>query len=130
MSVHLQADLTALHKDLLSMSASVEDMIHRAVAQLSSPSIDDARDLIDIGAYVPGANPVVDRGLRLEPAMQAFLRQPMDVIADRDVAAVFREFGHAAVVDEHGDAVFVDALRLRAGNAGAWCWLYTMCGNH
>jgi phosphate transport system protein len=47
MSVHLQADLTALHKDLLSMSASVEDMIHRAVAQLSNPSIEDARELID-----------------------------------------------------------------------------------
>jgi len=47
MSVHLQSDLTALHKDLLSMSASVEDMIHRAVAQLSGPSIDDARALIE-----------------------------------------------------------------------------------
>ena len=44
----------------------------------------DARDLIDIGAYVPGANPTVDRGLRLEPAMHAFLRQPMDVVADRE----------------------------------------------
>jgi phosphate transport system protein len=47
MSVHLQADLTALHKDLLSMSARVEDMIHGAVAQLSQPSIDDARALIE-----------------------------------------------------------------------------------
>jgi phosphate transport system protein len=47
MSVHLQADLNALHKDLLSMSASVEEMIHQAVAQLSDPSIDQAKALMD-----------------------------------------------------------------------------------
>ena len=37
----------------------------------------DARDLVDIGAYVSGANPMVDRALRLEAAITAFLRQPM-----------------------------------------------------
>lgn len=37
----------------------------------------DARDLIDIGAYAPGANPQVDRALRLEAAITAFLRQDM-----------------------------------------------------
>ncbi len=37
----------------------------------------DARDLIDIGAYVPGANPTVDRAVRLEDAVSRFLRQPM-----------------------------------------------------
>jgi phosphate transport system protein len=47
MSVHLQADLAALHKDLLSMSASVEEMIHRAVDQLSGPSVDEAKTLMD-----------------------------------------------------------------------------------
>lgn len=47
MSVHLQADLNALHKDLLSMSASVEEMIHQAVAQLSEPSIEEAKALMD-----------------------------------------------------------------------------------
>jgi phosphate transport system protein len=47
MSVHLQADLNALHKDLLSMSASVEEMIHQAVAQLSDPSIDEAKALME-----------------------------------------------------------------------------------
>jgi phosphate transport system protein len=47
MSVHLQADLNALHKDLLSMSASVEEMIHRAVAQLAEPSIEEAKLLIE-----------------------------------------------------------------------------------
>jgi hypothetical protein len=38
-------------------------------------------------------------------------------VAHRDVAAVLLEFGHAAVVDQHGDAILVDALRLRPGLA-------------
>jgi len=38
----------------------------------------DARDLVDIGAYVPGSNPTVDRALALNPAITAFLRQPSD----------------------------------------------------
>lgn len=46
MSVHLQHDLDDLHKSLLSMCASAEEMIHRAVAQLSSPSIEEARALM------------------------------------------------------------------------------------
>ena len=47
MSVHLQADLEALHRDLLSMSASVEDMIHRAVALLSQPDLQRAEALAE-----------------------------------------------------------------------------------
>lgn len=46
MSVHLQLDLHELHKDLLSMCAAVEDMIHRAVDQLSDPSLEEAKKLI------------------------------------------------------------------------------------
>jgi phosphate transport system protein len=46
MSVHLQLDLHELHKDLLSMCAAVEDMIHRAVDQLGEPDLDDTRRLI------------------------------------------------------------------------------------
>jgi flagellum-specific ATP synthase len=38
----------------------------------------DARDLVDIGAYVPGSNPTVDRALALSPGITAFLRQPSD----------------------------------------------------
>jgi phosphate transport system protein len=46
MSVHLQLDLHELHKDLLSMCAAVEDMIHRAVDQLSEPKLEDAKRLV------------------------------------------------------------------------------------
>jgi flagellum-specific ATP synthase len=38
----------------------------------------DAKDLVDIGAYVPGADPVVDRSLELRAGIDGFLRQRMD----------------------------------------------------
>jgi flagellum-specific ATP synthase len=38
----------------------------------------DARDLVDIGAYVPGSNPTVDRALAVSPGITPFLRQPSD----------------------------------------------------
>ncbi|WP_420453847.1 FliI/YscN family ATPase [Ilumatobacter sp.] len=38
----------------------------------------EARDLIEIGAYVPGSNPVVDRAVALRPHIDAFLRQDVD----------------------------------------------------
>ncbi|WP_437203901.1 phosphate signaling complex protein PhoU [Planctomicrobium sp. SH664] len=46
MSVHMQNDLAELHRDLLSMCARVEDMIHRAVAELSAPDYEETRKLI------------------------------------------------------------------------------------
>jgi flagellum-specific ATP synthase len=45
----------------------------------------DAKELIEIGAYVPGSNPEVDRATALTPAIDAFLRQAMD---DQTPAAV------------------------------------------
>lgn len=38
----------------------------------------DAKDLIEIGAYVPGTNPAVDRALYLQPVIDIFLRQATD----------------------------------------------------
>ncbi len=38
----------------------------------------DAKDLIEIGAYVPGSNPTVDRALRQGPAIDGFLQQDLD----------------------------------------------------
>jgi flagellum-specific ATP synthase len=45
----------------------------------------DAKELIEIGAYVPGTNPDVDRATALAPAIDGFLRQAMD---DQTPAAV------------------------------------------
>jgi flagellum-specific ATP synthase len=44
----------------------------------------DVKDLIDIGAYVPGTNPLVDRAVALEDDVRGFLTQSMD---DQSVAA-------------------------------------------
>jgi len=38
----------------------------------------DKRDLIAIGAYERGSDPLVDRALELKPAIDAFLRQAVD----------------------------------------------------
>ncbi|MCA8997103.1 MAG: phosphate signaling complex protein PhoU [Planctomycetaceae bacterium] len=46
MSVHLQNDVSTLHRDLMSMCSQVEDMIHRAVDQLSRPSFEETKQLI------------------------------------------------------------------------------------
>jgi len=37
--------------------------------------LEDSRDLIDLGAYVPGKNPRLDLALRMQPELTAFLRQ-------------------------------------------------------
>ncbi len=37
----------------------------------------DARDLVEIGAYVEGTNPLVDRAITLQEAMDGFLRQDL-----------------------------------------------------
>ena len=42
----------------------------------------DAKDLVEIGAYVTGTNPMVDRALQLHDATDAFLRQPIHDVAD------------------------------------------------
>jgi flagellum-specific ATP synthase len=38
----------------------------------------EAEDLINIGAYKTGSNPKIDMAIRLEPAIERFLRQPID----------------------------------------------------
>lgn len=41
----------------------------------------DARDLIDIGAYVPGTNPLVDRAVALQEPIRSFLTQDIDEVS-------------------------------------------------
>lgn len=45
MSIHLTRDLDTLHRNLLSMCAMVEEMIHKAVDGLEKPSEASAREL-------------------------------------------------------------------------------------
>ena len=46
----------------------------------------DSRELIEIGAYVPGTNADVDRARALWPAIDAFLRQPLAATSTPDEA--------------------------------------------
>jgi flagellum-specific ATP synthase len=55
-----------------------------------------AQDLIDIGAYQPGANPLVDRALAHEARIDAFLRQGMDERATlAETSAALAGLAHA-----------------------------------
>jgi flagellum-specific ATP synthase len=60
-----------LEREQLDLAAEVRSLLaaHR-----------DARDLVDIGAYVPGSNALVDRALHLDADINGFLRQPIDEI--------------------------------------------------
>ncbi|STD11796.1 Probable ATP synthase YscN [Dermatophilus congolensis] len=44
----------------------------------------DAKDLIDIGAYVKGTNPLVDKALELAPEISSFLVQDMEDLTPYD----------------------------------------------
>jgi flagellum-specific ATP synthase len=54
-----------------------------------------AQDLLDVGAYKPGANPLVDAGIQHEGEINAFLRQRMDEQSTAEAAwAVLRNLAH------------------------------------
>ena len=54
-----------------------QQAVARSVRQLLA-AYREAKDLIEIGAYQPGTNPVVDRALVLRDDIDRFLRQGMD----------------------------------------------------
>ncbi|MEX2254427.1 MAG: FliI/YscN family ATPase [Acidimicrobiia bacterium] len=67
----------------------------------------DARDLIDIGAYVAGTNPVVDRAIALHDPIDAFCRQDLDEAVDLEdswaaLQALVGETGDAALPGDAG----------------------------
>ena len=52
----------------------------------------DAEDLVNIGAYVEGSNPEIDRALRLMPAVRKFLRQDLGESASyQDIPALLQK---------------------------------------
>ncbi|MGY1708639.1 FliI/YscN family ATPase [Geodermatophilus sp. SYSU D00758] len=46
----------------------------------------DVRELVEIGAYQPGSDPLVDRARQLAPAVEAFLQQPTGDLTAPDEA--------------------------------------------
>ena len=67
---------------LASVSRVMPDVTsaeHQALAREARHALAtyrDAEDLITVGAYAEGSDPVIDRARRLQPALQAFLNQP------------------------------------------------------
>lgn len=61
---------------------------YRAAQQFRSllAAYNSAKDLIDIGAYVPGANPMVDRSIALHDSMNEFLRQDVNQLVSLEDA--------------------------------------------
>ncbi|MBA4180994.1 MAG: flagellum-specific ATP synthase FliI, partial [Anaerolinea sp.] len=65
----------------------------------------DARDLISIGAYVAGTDPLVDAAVGLQPEINAFLRQaPHDVTGFDTALARLVEMGGEHVTEDVDDA--------------------------
>src|SRR5947209_2662086 len=63
---------------LFSTLSSPEHILAVGVIRDAMFAYQQARDLINIGAYVAGSNPQIDRALRLQPHIQQFLRQTPD----------------------------------------------------
>ncbi len=69
---------------LASVSRVMPDIVPKAHIQTAGKIKNlmsvykDAQDLINIGAYQKGANPLIDEAVRLYPGIQAFLRQDVE----------------------------------------------------
>jgi FliI/YscN family ATPase len=55
--------------------STAEDLAAARKVRAAMAMYEESRDLLEIGAYVPGTNPRLDHTLRLEPEISAFLRQ-------------------------------------------------------
>jgi FliI/YscN family ATPase len=60
---------------LCSQLSTDEDLAAARKLRAAMAMYEESRDLLEIGAYVPGTNPRLDHTLRLEPEISAFLRQ-------------------------------------------------------
>lgn len=55
---------------------SVDQRAMVTAAQDALAAAEEVRELVEVGAYVPGTNPAADRGLAAKPNLVEFLRQP------------------------------------------------------
>jgi flagellum-specific ATP synthase len=77
--------------DVLASISRVQSVVtsseHRAMAnhvRALLAAFNEARDLIEIGAYVPGTNAMVDEAVAKRPAIEAFLKQEVHDTAAYD----------------------------------------------
>jgi len=70
---------------------------------------ESARDLIEVGAYAAGSNPAIDRAIRLRPAIEAYLCQGRDEVAD--LASALAGMVAIGLLDDRGEpAAVTDAV--------------------
>lgn len=70
-AIDIEASISRVMTDL---TATEDEMKSRLFKQLFS-SFQRNRDLINVGAYVAGTDPLLDKAINLYPAMQKFLQQ-------------------------------------------------------
>ena len=72
---------------LASVSRLITKVLPPEVVELSRQAraalaaAESVRDLVEVGAYMPGTNPEADRGLALAPALIELCKQPIDEVA-------------------------------------------------
>lgn len=73
-AIDVQASISRLMKDI------VEPTHHTAAGKLKEnlAVYAESKDLIDVGAYRQGSNPIVDRAVQLNRPIKEFLKQPVD----------------------------------------------------
>lgn len=52
-----------------------EQRAHAAAVRAALAAVEEVRDMVEVGAYVPGTNPLADRGLAAQAAITEFLKQ-------------------------------------------------------
>lgn len=84
-AIDISASLSRVMDDLVAADQREAARTLRRLWSLHAAN----RDLLMIGAYVPGSDPLLDRAIALHPAILDFLRQPPDAyVASEDAVAV------------------------------------------
>ena len=65
---------------------SAEQAADAAALRRSLAAAARIQDLVEVGAYAPGADPVADAALACQAQIEAFLAQPADEIAAADAS--------------------------------------------
>ncbi|MGH2735760.1 MAG: FliI/YscN family ATPase, partial [Actinomycetota bacterium] len=61
-----------------------EQRAHAGALRAALAAAEEVRDMVEVGAYVPGTNPLADKGLAANEQIKAFLRQDMHEVSDFD----------------------------------------------
>ncbi len=88
--------LKSVSRALPACHTPEEEAVYREARRYLA-AFEEMRELIQLGAYKAGADPLVDRAIELEPALEAFLAQKADCRAslEESFAELAELLGHA-----------------------------------